>query len=195
LIKYFAEMENVRKQGEAYLVLLLFASFLVLEFFLILEFEHGFMDQGFLVASGFAAYLLLVVISYILLSNPDVEPDWGTILLGLGLVVLITPGYVIIKTMREIISTMPIILFFLVILLWPIFYLMIRDFIKPVSNEDELLILLYSLGAVLFFPIVLDAGVALTVLVTHLYISKRVWILASRARERASGKPLPKLFK
>ena len=102
LIKYFAEMENVRKQGEAYLVLLLFASFLVLEFFLILEFEHGFMDQGFLVASGFAAYLLLVVISYILLSNPDVEPDWGTILLGLGLVVLITPGYVIIKTMREI---------------------------------------------------------------------------------------------
>ena len=172
-----------------------FCFFFVLEFSLVLELEHGFMDQVYLVASGFAAYLLLIVISYILLSNPDVEPDWGSILLGLGLGALIAPGYVIIKTTRKIISTMPILLFFLVILLWPIFYLMIRDFIKPGSNEDELLILLYSLGAVLFFPIVLEAGVALTVLVTHLYISKRVWILASRARERASGKPLPKLFK
>ena len=188
-------MKDVREQAEVCSALLLIAFFFVLEFCLILEFEHGFMDRVYLVASGFAAYLLLIVISYILLSNPDVEPLWGGILLCLSLGALIAPGYVIIKTAREIISTMPILLFFLAILLWPIFYLMIRDFTKPVSNEDELLVLLFSLGAVLFFAIVLGAAVALAVLVTHLYICKRVWILASRARERASGKPLPKLFK
>jgi len=53
----------------------------------------------------------------------------------------------------------------------------------------------FSLGAVLFFVLVMEAAVALAVVVLHLFVSKHIWSLASQAREKASGKPLPKLFK
>jgi hypothetical protein len=66
---------------------------------------------------------------------------------------------------------------------------------RPVSKEDEVLAFCFSFGAVLFFTLVTEAGAAFAALVIHLSISKRVWSLASRAGEKASGKPLPKLFK
>jgi hypothetical protein len=153
------------------------------------------LEWGFIVAFGFAAYLLLLVISYLLLSHPDVDPSRGATLLALSLVVLIAPGYVIIKAMWRMLSSMPIVLFLMVLLLWPIFYLLTRNFMKPVSKEDEVLAFSFSFGAVLFFVLVMEAAVALAVLVLHLFVSKQIWSLASRAREKASGKPLPKLFK
>jgi hypothetical protein len=153
------------------------------------------LEWGFVVAFGFAAYLLLLVISYLLLSHPDVDPSFGANFLVLSLVALIVPGYVIIRAIWIMLYSMPVMLFLMVLLLWPIFYLLTRNFMRPVSQEDEVLAFSFSLGAVLFFVLVMEAAVALAVLVLHLFVSKQIWSLASRAREKASGKPLPKLFK
>uniref|UniRef100_A0A7C1GJ56 Uncharacterized protein n=1 Tax=Thermofilum adornatum TaxID=1365176 RepID=A0A7C1GJ56_9CREN len=157
---------------------------------ILLEIILEMVEWSLIVASGLAAYFLLLVISYLLLSYPDVLPSRGVILLALSLVVLIPPGYVVIKAMWRVLGSMPVVLFLLILLLWPIFYLLIKDFVK-----DDSLALLFSFGTVLFFTLVTEAGAAFAALVIHLSISKRVWSLASRAREKASGKPLPKLFK
>jgi hypothetical protein len=82
----------------------------VFTFFFLLEEILKSVEWGFIVASGFAAYLLLLVISYLLLSHPDVDPLWRGILLTLSLVALIAPGYVIIKAMWRILSSMPVML-------------------------------------------------------------------------------------
>ncbi|MCC5998871.1 MAG: hypothetical protein LM573_07315 [Thermofilum sp.] len=48
-----------------------------------------------LVSAGFGAYFLLVVISYMLLSSPDVNWLWGVISLILSWVVIAIVGYYI----------------------------------------------------------------------------------------------------
>jgi RsiW-degrading membrane proteinase PrsW (M82 family) len=115
--------------------------------------------------------------------------------LALSLVALIAPGYVIIKAIWRMLYSMPVMLFLLVLLLWPVFYPLTRNFMRPVRKEDEVLAFSFSLGAIVFFVLVMEAAVALAVLVLHLFVSKQIWSLASRAREKASGKPLPKLFR
>jgi len=144
---------------------------------------------------GFAAYFLILVISYILLLNPDIEPFWGGILLAFSLIAIIAPGYAAIKALLKILSSSPMLLLLLILLFWLIFYPLARSLIKTKSKEDEFFIFLLSLGIVLFSSVMLEAGVAFAMLILHLHISKRIWRLASRAREKVSGKPLPELFR
>jgi len=62
-----------------------------------LEENLKYTNSDTLVASSFAAYLLLIVTSYILLSNPHVDPSWGATLLALSLVAVVIPSYIIMK--------------------------------------------------------------------------------------------------
>jgi cobalamin synthase len=102
--------------------------------------------------------------------------------------------YVIVDaTWRMLSETASQVLFLMVLLLGPIFYPLTKDLVKSfVSEKEELLVFLLSFGAVL---LVLVAGVAFAAVVLHLFVSKRIWSLASRARKKASGKPLPELFR
>jgi len=160
-----------------------------------LEENLKYTNSDTLVASSFAAYLLLIVTSYILLSNPHVDPSWGATLLALSLVAVVIPSYITIKNAWKILSSMPVLLIPVILLLWLIFYSLTRAIMRTANKDGEALALLYSLGAVLFFTIVLEAGVAFAVLIIHLYVSRSIWRLASRARKKASGETLPELFK
>jgi len=55
-----------------------------------------------LVAVGFSAYLLFVVISYMLLSNPDIDLLWGGFLLAFSLLAVAIPVYYVIDEFRYI---------------------------------------------------------------------------------------------
>ena len=46
-----------------------------------------------IIAAGFAVYFLLVVFSYMLLSNPEINELWGGLLLASSLLAALIPVY------------------------------------------------------------------------------------------------------
>jgi uncharacterized protein YhhL (DUF1145 family) len=143
-----------------------------------------------LVSAGFGAYFLLVVISYMLLSSPDVNWLWGVISLILSWVVIAIVGYYIteenLSLIINFISANPGVLVLLFILTWLALYTIMRQFTEGTFDSkdiDEIMALLASfygafLGTFLFFLLV--AGFA--VILLHLIVCIKVLMHAIRMR-------------
>jgi hypothetical protein len=143
-----------------------------------------------LVSAGFGAYFLLVVISYMLLSSPDVDWLWGVISLILSWVVIAILGYYIteenLALIINFISANPGVLVLLFILTWLDLYAIMRQFTEGTFDSkdiDEIMALLASfygafLGTFLFFLLV--AGFA--VILLHLIVCIKVLMHAIRMR-------------
>ena len=80
---------------------------------------------------------------------------------------------------------MPVLLIPVILLLWLIFYSLKRVIMRTANKDGEALALLYSLGAVLFFTIVLEAGVAFAALIlfTSMYLGVFGGSLAERGKK------------
>jgi len=144
----------------------------------------------FLVSAGFGAYFLLMVISYILLSSPDVDWLWGVISLILSWVVVAVLGhyiteeyfYVFTKFISGNILAQVLLLFFT----WLVLYAIMRRFTEGAFDSrdlDEIAALLASfygafLGTFFFFMIL--AGFA--IILANLFVCIKVLLLATRVR-------------
>jgi uncharacterized protein YhhL (DUF1145 family) len=143
-----------------------------------------------LVSAGFGAYFLLVVISYMLLSSPDVNWLWGVISLILSWVVVAVLGYYITEEnlylIINFISANPLVLVLLFILTWLVLYKIMKQFTEGAFDSkdvDEIMALLASFygaffGTFLFFLLV--AGFAVVLL--HLFVFIKVLMHATRMR-------------
>jgi len=143
-----------------------------------------------LVAAGFSAYFLLLVISYMLLSSPDVDWLWGVISLILSWVVVAVLGhyiteeyfYVFTKFISGNILAQVLLLFFT----WLVLYAIMRRFTEGAFDSrdlDEIAALLASfygafLGTFFFFMIL--AGFA--IILANLFVCIKVLLLATRVR-------------
>jgi len=143
-----------------------------------------------LVATGFGAYFFLLVISYMLLSSPDVNWLWGVISSILSWVVVAVLGYYITEEslylITNFISANPLVLVLLFILTWLALYTIMRQFTEgnfDSKDIDEIMALLASFyGAFLgtFLFLILVAGFA--VVLIHLFVSIKVLMHATRMR-------------
>jgi uncharacterized protein YhhL (DUF1145 family) len=143
-----------------------------------------------LVATGFGAYFFLLVISYMLLSSPDVDWLWGVTSLILSWVVVAVLGYYITEEslylITNFISANPLVLVLLFILTWFVLYTIMRQFTEGTFDSkdvDEIMALLVSFyGAFLgtFLFLILVAGFA--VVLIHLFVSIKVLMHATRMR-------------
>jgi hypothetical protein len=143
-----------------------------------------------LVSAGFGAYFLLVVISYMLLSSPDVDWLWGVISLILSWVVIAILGYSLteenLALIINFISANPGVLVLLFILTWLALYTIMRQFTEGVFNSkdvDEIMALLASFyGAFLgtFLFLIFVTGFAIVLI--HLFIYIKLLMHAIRMR-------------
>jgi hypothetical protein len=142
------------------------------------------MDLSF-VSAGFGAYFLIVVISYMLLSSPDVDWLWGVISLILSWVVVAILGYYIteenLALITNFISANPLVLVLLFILTWLVLYTIMRQFTEGTFDSkdvDEIMALLASFyGAFFgtFLFLILVAGFAIVLI--HLFVHKYLCML------------------
>ena len=148
-----------------------------------------------LVAIGFSAYFLLIVISYILLSNPGIDPIWGGLLLASSLVAVAVPSYyvveeyqgMLIKLLSGSIAAMAALIFFA----WLFLYILLRR-VRPAKGlvpskgaEEAVYITVAAYGALQgAYLLVANTllGVAFTLVLLHLFICREVWRLALRTR-------------
>uniref|UniRef100_A0A7C1PC59 Uncharacterized protein n=1 Tax=Thermofilum pendens TaxID=2269 RepID=A0A7C1PC59_THEPE len=148
-----------------------------------------------LVAAGFSAYFLLLVISYMLLSNPDIDQVWGGLLLALSLLVVVIPSYYVVeeyqKLFIEFITGNTLAFAILIFFAWLFLYTFLK-LLRPAKGlfssgcaEEVIYITIAAYGALhgaYFLVANMPLGVALAVILLHLFICREVLKLAMRVR-------------
>jgi len=149
-----------------------------------------------LVATGFGAYFFLLVISYMLLSNPDIDQIWGGLLLAFSLLAVAIPSYYVVEEYQNIftgyISGNILAMAMLVFFAWLFLYVFFKRF-QPAEglfssgwSEEVVYIVVAAYGAFFgayFLVANLPLTVAFTLLFLHLLISREVVRLAMRTRK------------
>lgn len=148
-----------------------------------------------LVATGCGAYFFLLVISYMLLSNPDIDQMWGGLLLAFSLLAVAIPSYYVVEEYQNIfteyVSGNILAMAMLVFFAWLFLYVFFKH-IQPAKGlfssgwSEEVIYIVVSAYGAFFGAYFLVANLPLTVafalLLFHLLISREVWRLAARAR-------------
>jgi uncharacterized membrane protein len=152
------------------------------------------------VVAGFGAYFLLMVISYMLLSSPDVNELWGRLLSALSLLPVVVPGYLIVDEYQhvlvEFISGNVLAFVLLCFFAWLFLYYFLKrskaisEIIEEIFGSSkwakEVTILVISIYGTAFGAYLLLAVVAPTVwfvvIILHLYLCIKMWELARRVR-------------
>jgi len=147
------------------------------------------------VAAGFGAYFFLMVISYMLLSSPDVNELWGRLLSALSLSAVVVPGYLIVDEYQHVLAefiggnVLAFVLFWF--FAWLFLYYSFRRSgitkrILSSSRAEELATLVISAYGAAFgayFLLAMTAvAVAFVAATLHLYLCIKMWKLAWRVR-------------
>ena len=155
-----------------------------------------------IIATGFAVYFLLIVISYMLLSNPEIDQLWGGILLAFSLVAVSPAGYALeeyTEALAEFVSKDPLILamFFLAVL--PLLYTAFKHSTPPDLKEAfpymDLMMLIISVYGVFLFVfliiyVILPFGAIFAMIILHFFVCRKVLKLATLAREKRRNQHL-----
>ena len=140
-------------------------------------------------------YFLLVVISYMLLSNPEINQLWGGILLAFSLLALISACYALeeyTKALAEFVKKDPLILAMFFLAAWLLLYTVLKHSLPPEGlfskNIEEVMMLIISaygalLGAFFIIYVISPFGVILAIFILHLFVCRKVLKLATLARE------------
>jgi hypothetical protein len=149
-----------------------------------------------IVATGFGAYFFLLVISYMLLSNPDIDQIWGGLLLAFSLLAVAIPSYYVVEEYQNIfteligrnILAMTLLFFFA----WLFLYIFLKR-LQPAKglfssgwSGEVIYLIIAAFGAFFgayFLVANLPLTVAFTLLFLHLLISREVVRLAMRTRK------------
>ena len=139
-------------------------------------------------------YFLLVVISYMLLSNPEINQLWGGILLAFSLLALISVCYALeehTKALAEFVKKDPLILAMLFLAAWLLLYTVIKHSFPPDLKKAfpfmDLMMLIISvygalLGVFLIIYVILPFGAIFAIFILHLFVCRKVLKLATLAR-------------
>jgi hypothetical protein len=139
-----------------------------------------------LVAMGFSAYFLLIVISYILLSNPDIDPLRGILLLTFSFVAVAVPScYVVVvraEMLTKLLSGSIAAVAALVFFAWLFLYILLKR-VRPAKGlvssrgaEEAVYITVAAYGALqgayLLVANTLLVAAAFTLVLLHLFICR-----------------------